>query len=476
MKKNRLIIGISALALCVCAAVVLAVVVLNPSANNASGSEPSTESSASELTTGAQQPSAPDASQSETASREPVTASGGVPAAPAPIDLTPDSITALVNRDYKLTEDYIPEDLVVPDVRFTFSYYDDKKLMRSEAAAALEELFAAGDREGIKLYGVSAYRSYTRQYTIYATNLITKGVNHTNRYSAAPGASEHQTGLVIDVSSVSAGQSLEEIFGTTPEGIWLAENASRFGFIIRYPKDMEDLTGYYYEPWHIRYVGKPLAAYLYENGLTLDEYYGYEPSVPFSTLADTPLIDTESERYLSLCQSLRKPSPAPSEPAGNTNSTEPDTDNHTSQTNPSAPSGTEQAQPPEEIPDVSEPGASADTTNAAESTETGTENSKPGETAGASESSGTSEPAVSPESPEASGSTKPDTGMETTEAPGTSQPDTGTEITEAPGTPEQDAGTTEASVPPEQNESPETAGTPKTDGTAEPSAAPESAE
>ena len=93
-----------------------------------------------------------------------------------------------------------------------------------------------------------------------------------NRVSAVPGTSEHQTGLTIDVSSPSAGNALEEAFGHTEEGQWLAQRAPEFGFIIRYPEGAEDITGYVYEPWHIRYVGKDLAPDIADSGLTLEEY------------------------------------------------------------------------------------------------------------------------------------------------------------------------------------------------------------
>jgi hypothetical protein len=88
-----------------------------------------------------------------------------------------------------------------------------------------------------------------------------------------PGSSEHQTGLSIDVSSDSVGCALEESFGATADGKWLAKNCHKYGFIIRYPKNKTKITGYSYEPWHIRYVGRKLATYLYKNDLTLEEYY-----------------------------------------------------------------------------------------------------------------------------------------------------------------------------------------------------------
>lgn len=223
---------------------------------------------------------------------------------PPPLAVNTDTstVTYLVNREYPLPEDFVPEGLITPDVLFPFSDTTiDKAKMTPDAGAALALLFdAAYDEAGLTLYGVSAYRSYARQYTIYATNLATRGVAHTNRYSAAPGRSEHQTGLAIDISCASEGFGLETTFADTPEGIWAAKNAHRFGFILRYPKDKEHITGYNYEPWHIRYVGTELAGYLYETGLTLDEYYGVPSTLSAEYLETTPLIDTTAESYLSI--------------------------------------------------------------------------------------------------------------------------------------------------------------------------------
>lgn len=199
-----------------------------------------------------------------------------------PLDSDPKSITVLVNKELSLPEDYIPEDLVVPNVLFSISYYNEKKLLRREAAKALEELFQVAEEEdSVILYGVSGYRSYQRQYDIFTSNIRKKGIDHTSQYSAKPGYSEHQTGLSIDVSAKSAKNRLESSFANTKEGKWLASNAHKYGFIIRYSKDKKNITGYSYEPWHIRYVGRELAMYLFENDLCLEEYYNFEPSIDY---------------------------------------------------------------------------------------------------------------------------------------------------------------------------------------------------
>lgn len=253
----------------------------------------------------------PTATMTPTPTPIPATPTPSLSPAPAVVNLDTDTYTFLVNRDYPLSADYAPDDLVIPDVLFSFGYANiDKAKLRKVAADALEDLFdAASEEAGLTLYGVSGYRSYDRQYTIYANNLIVQGIRHTNLYSAAPGTSEHQTGLAIDVSCNAAGLALEEIFAETAEGMWLADNAHRFGFIIRYPKGMEHITGYAYEPWHIRYVGNPLATYLYEKNMVLDVYYGHEPVYTLEELTDTPLIDTTSDRFLAIYASY-----FPSEP------------------------------------------------------------------------------------------------------------------------------------------------------------------
>ena len=197
------------------------------------------------------------------------------------IDLDPSSITVYVNKEYALPKNYKPENLVTPNIRFDITYYDERTLMRPEASKALEKLFKAADKAGYDLVGISGYRSYNRQYQIFTNNIVTKGKKHTLMYSAVPGTSEHQTGLAIDVSSESLHNKLSEGFSSTPEGKWLAKNSYRYGFIIRYPDDKAEITGYAYEPWHIRYVGRGLANYLYTNKLTLDEYYKYTPSPDF---------------------------------------------------------------------------------------------------------------------------------------------------------------------------------------------------
>lgn len=183
----------------------------------------------------------------------------------------PASLLALVNKQNSLSYDYIPRDMVVPNIIFADEGYDPKKLMRREAAKALEQLFAKASKENVPLTGVSAYRSFDRQIEIFKQNILASP--NANTTSARPGESEHQTGLSIDVSSPSVNNNLTQSFGDTMEGQWLAKNAPLFGFIIRFPKGKEGITGYQYEPWHIRYVGKKAANEITSEGLTLEEYF-----------------------------------------------------------------------------------------------------------------------------------------------------------------------------------------------------------
>lgn len=120
-----------------------------------------------------------------------------------PLDVVPGSYTALVSRDYLLPSTYVPKDLVEISVRFSSNSHDDKRKMRRVASKALSKMFRAAEKKGIILYGVSGYRSYERQKSIYSRNVALHGKKATDSLSAKPGSSEHQTGLTIDVSANS---------------------------------------------------------------------------------------------------------------------------------------------------------------------------------------------------------------------------------------------------------------------------------
>jgi len=183
------------------------------------------------------------------------------------------SVAVLVNKQNELPADYVPPDLVYVNIPFTFNEKVEKRMMRKEAAEKLEELVAAAKEENIILYGVSGYRSYQTQKALFAYFTQRDGSEEkANMISARPGESEHQAGLAMDVSSQSVNFGLVENFGDTKEYAWLKDHAHKYGFIIRYPKGKEHITGYSYEPWHIRYVGVDLATKLYEEDLTYEEY------------------------------------------------------------------------------------------------------------------------------------------------------------------------------------------------------------
>lgn len=186
-----------------------------------------------------------------------------------------DNHLILVNKQFFLPEGYEPPDLVRPDVLFSFGDEDiEKSYLREKAAKGLERMFqAAKEEQNLHLFAVSGYRSYERQVQILNAKIASSGEEEAVQVIATPGQSEHQTGLAMDISSESAGFTLTEQFEETDEGKWLANNAHRFGFILRYPKGKESVTGFAYEPWHFRYVGKEAATVIFENDLTLEEYF-----------------------------------------------------------------------------------------------------------------------------------------------------------------------------------------------------------
>ena len=179
----------------------------------------------------------------------------------------------LVNRQHAVSEFFVPEALRKVEVTGM------SQSLREDAAAALEAMFAAAKEEGVTLSTVSGYRSYSRQATIYARKKAEQGEEAADRISARPGTSEHQLGLAMDVAKKNSSQ-LNTAFAETEEGKWVAANAHRFGFIVRYPKEYEDVTGYMYEPWHVRYVGVEQAEAIYESGVPMETYMtGYKLAV-----------------------------------------------------------------------------------------------------------------------------------------------------------------------------------------------------
>ncbi len=213
---------------------------------------------------------------SATPSESPRPAPGATPP-PASVDTfdrtahsldDPNSIWVVVNKLRPLNpQDFEPGDLVDVPVPHTWD-----PLLRQEASDAIVAMFqAASDEADLSLASNSAFRSYSAQESVYdGDDLLT----------ARPGFSEHQTGLVMDIGAESGECSLAACFGDIAEGIWVRDNAWRFGFILRYPADKTPVTGYEFEPWHFRYVGVPLATEMHETGVTtLEEFFGL-PAAP----------------------------------------------------------------------------------------------------------------------------------------------------------------------------------------------------
>lgn len=173
----------------------------------------------------------------------------------------------LVNKQVSLNNNYSLDDLREVNIRFIKTSKGNEKLLKNEAATAIENLFEAAKRDGIILYGNSGYRSLEEQRNLYKKKEKTKGQEYTAKYVAKPGNSEHQTGLAMDVTNEG-----RNFYEGSKEAKWIEKNAYKYGFIVRYLRGKENITGYNYEPWHIRYVGTKASKIIYNKGITLEEY------------------------------------------------------------------------------------------------------------------------------------------------------------------------------------------------------------
>lgn len=176
----------------------------------------------------------------------------------------------IVNKYYKLDNGYHYGNLIEMSTRYSVN---SGQKLSSEAYEAFKKLVEAGEKEEVYIRNLSAYRSYSRQSDIYNNYKNHHGLEWTDKWSARPGHSEHQTGLALDVTK--KGMNTFDGFENTKEFNWISNNAHLYGFILRYPKDKTYITGYGYEPWHYRYVGVDVATYIYENDITFEEYYAY---------------------------------------------------------------------------------------------------------------------------------------------------------------------------------------------------------
>lgn len=171
----------------------------------------------------------------------------------------------IANKTYSLPSDFIPQDPEVPVTSQRSTTSLDRTLM-----SAWRTMQADASSQGLNIYIASAYRSYSYQVNLYNSYVARDGKAAADTYSSRPGNSEHQTGLCFDLNSI------DDSFGDTAEGRWVNDNCYKYGFCIRFPKGKDAYTGYQYESWHLRYVGKDLAEKLYNNGawISLEEYFG----------------------------------------------------------------------------------------------------------------------------------------------------------------------------------------------------------
>ena len=183
--------------------------------------------------------------------------------------------TILVNKNNLLKEDYVPENLIEIHEptgekidksyinRLNKTAYEFFKIMQKEAL-----------KQGYEIFIDSSYRTYEYQKLVFEKNVEEHGIEHAKKYVAPPGGSEHQTGLAFDVIARRNGTMIEKSSDEDPELIWMKENAYKFGYILRYPTDKEQITGFNYERWHYRFVGPEISIYMKENNIeTLEEYH-----------------------------------------------------------------------------------------------------------------------------------------------------------------------------------------------------------
>lgn len=178
----------------------------------------------------------------------------------------PDSLMVLVNKLNRLQSNYVPHDLE----QISLNYATNNKFLRKEAKENFEKLSSDAKKIGYSIIAVSAYRDYDYQENLFNNYVKEKGENYALKCSAKAGHSEHQTGLSVDV--MGSNNDYDE-FEKSKEFDWMKNNSYKYGFILRYPKGKEYITGFKYEPWHYRYVGKDVASIIYTEGITLEEYY-----------------------------------------------------------------------------------------------------------------------------------------------------------------------------------------------------------
>lgn len=171
----------------------------------------------------------------------------------------------LINKFYYVDKEYVPNHLEEITICTKGSLY-----LVEEAKIQFEKMCQDVQKENLKIRAISAYRDYTYQLNLYNKYLVHDTKKNVDTYSARAGYSEHQSGLTVDLDNTVTDFNN---FESTDEFLWLEENAYKYGFILRYPKNKEKITGYSYEAWHYRYVGKEIASYIKKHNITFDEYY-----------------------------------------------------------------------------------------------------------------------------------------------------------------------------------------------------------
>lgn len=181
---------------------------------------------------------------------------------------TEDKELIIVNKYYYLDKEYTPENIIKTSTSYSYANHS----LNETAFEAFKTLSDDAKKEGFTIVINSSYRDYEYQEELWETRKSLYGTKRADEFAARAGHSEHQTGYAIDVSDY---YDENDTFGETESFNWMKDNCYKYGFILRYPKDKEDITGFNYEPWHYRYVGNEIAEYIYNNEITFDEYHAY---------------------------------------------------------------------------------------------------------------------------------------------------------------------------------------------------------
>ena len=217
--------------------------------------------------------------ESTTAAVEPPAQAPAPPSAALPRQFSttdPASPWLVVNKRRPLSPpDFVPADLVQPNVRLTVS--GEAALLNSTTAAAAETMFAAAAQDGVVMTLASGYRSYGTQVATYNGYVAARGQADADTASARPGYSEHQTGWSFDIGDGGGACGFQPCFADQPAAVWAKANGHRFGFVVRYPWMLHPITGYYYEPWHLRFIGVEATTDMANRGIsTVEEYFGVD--------------------------------------------------------------------------------------------------------------------------------------------------------------------------------------------------------